>query len=72
MGVEMGTCNSYPHIDEFLYEICIREDILEAIAKNTDKFEKFDIILTNIRDTYQEKIQAACNEIFGEDTIFVM
>lgn len=68
----MGKCQCYPHVEEFLFEICLREDIFNAITQDADRFVKFDTILSSIRDTYAVKIQSACNEIFGEDAIFVM
>jgi hypothetical protein len=68
----MSKCHCYPHVEDLVYEICMKQDIYDVIITDADKFAKFDAILDALRDTYAVKIQNACNEVFGEDAIFVM
>jgi hypothetical protein len=63
---------AFSHIDEYIYEILLREDMFDDVASSTERWSKFDRIIEQVRDSVKESLQKSFDEIFGEDTIVVM
>ena len=72
MAKKQKVAKTFSHIDEYVYEILLREDMFDDIASSSERWNKFDNIIEQVRDGVKESLQKSFDEIFDEDTIIVM
>lgn len=63
---------NFAHIDEYLFEVMLRDDMWDDVASSTERWEKFDNIIEQVREGTRESLQKSFDEIFGQGMIVVM
>jgi hypothetical protein len=72
-GVQMEKDElNYAHIDEYLFEVMLRDDMFDDIASSDERWQKFDTIIEQVREGTCVSLQKTFDEIFGQGMVVVM
>jgi hypothetical protein len=64
--------NSYADIRDYVFEICLNDEMFDEIASTSERWEKFDTILDKVYEGTKDSLQDSFDEIFGAGAIVVL